>query len=420
MPHHPWPAEVHEDWFADPTLRRAWQWLQQAQTRGDPVDVAALVGHLGPEAGELIAHQDLTIQGWLTIPSAVEALRAWYCRDVAAALLRQLPGRVRDDPEAALTWAAEAARQAVDRARPAVGTSAHALLTALYEALEARDAPGFPWGVPTLDGLTGGVHPGELIVIGARPKTGKTQWALNLTHTWLQAGRRVLYFSFEMLAQEVGVRLLALAAGVPLLRLQRRALHPADWGAVSRVLGTLGDAGLWVYDTPMPWPAMAAEIRRRHAQEGLDVVVVDHLQLIVRPPGRATANEALGEIVRGMKHLAQELALPLVVVSQLSRAVEHREDKRPQAYDLRDSGEIEQSANLVLMLWQPTPEDLPDTHGDRRASEMPLECYVAAARSSPAYLGVLLDWDRTTGRMTDGGPSAYQPGRSRRGRREEA
>lgn len=411
----PMPAGVIDDWFEDPVARTAWRHMAEGRAQGQRVDHSTLLGALGPQYAELMEHE-LTIVSTTTLTTALHGLRQAVLRSMMRQWARNLM-RHHDDPEAAIAQLAQQAQDALTQHRPPTGHTAFDMAMRHYALVEERNKPASErpkpllFGVDTLDALVQGIGPGEVIFIGGRPKKGKTQWALNLTRYWLRTGRSVVYFSFEMVHEEISSRLIAMQANLASKLVDR---HPIQGAALTEYIaaqGWLSEQRLTVYDTPMTWGAIAAYIRHHHLHQEADIVVIDHFGLITREPrpGENT-NDTLGKIVRGIKNLAQELRLPIVVISQLSRAVEGRQDKRPQMHDFRDTGEIEQSANLVLTLWQPLPSDIPETHGRRDIREMPVECYIAAYRSGPAYAGVLLEWNRETGQMTDGGLSPYKGG----------
>lgn len=410
------PEAVSEEWFIDATSHAAWRILAQGRNTGERVDYGTLLGALGPRFAEIMEHQEMILASNSALETTVHALRQYVLRDHVNRWIREIVPRL-EDPESAVAWLAQSAQEALADHRPVHGHTGHEMAMEHFMAVDERNLPvsqrpkPILFGVDSLDAIVQGISPAEVVAIGGRPKKGKSQFALNLTQHWLGEGRSVVYFSFEMIAIEIASRLMALHGRLPLKMVEK---HPITGDAMSlyvKAQGWLSATSLTVYDEPMNWATIAAAIRHHHLKGEADMVVLDHLGLITRDPrpGENT-NDTLGKIVRGIKNLAQELRIPIVVVSQLSRAVESRQDKRPQAYDFRDTGEIEQSANLLLTIWQPLPTDLRSTHGHRKAHEMPIECYIAAYRSGPAYTGILLEWDRTSGRMTDGGISTYQGG----------
>lgn len=403
---------VQSDWFADSITRQAWSHVVRMR-QGGACDLGALLGAMGPTWADLADQYPLVAEHF-TLASAVHALSDYVLRDAMRRWMRELPTRA-DEPAAAIAWLREQADGVLESQQPAQAHTAFDLAVHhLDQVVQRRDPRLRPeplrFGMNTLDRLVQGIYPSNVIVVGARPKVGKTQLALNWTTYWLEKGKAVLYFSLEMVEEEVTSRLIAIRGSLPSADVAHLPLQGPAWDTYQATNDWLARSRFTLYDTPLRWSDIAAQIRAHVARKEADIVVIDHLGLIVRE-GRKnqTTNDELGGIVRGIKNVAQELRVPIVVISQLNRAVESRDNKRPQAYDFRDTGEIEQSANLALTLWHPLPDDLRLTHGSRRPEQMPMECYIAAFRSGPAYTGVLLEWDRTTGRMADGGESPYDP-----------
>jgi replicative DNA helicase len=210
--------------------------------------------------------------------------------------------------------------------------------------------PAWPTKIPTLDRLLqDGLRPGKLIVLGARPAVGKSSFALQLGLTMADQGLPVLALSQEMPASEVTERALSHLGGVDYGRLQRGKLHDAEWGGVTDAVERARTLPLWVDDqAALRLSDMRA--KARHVR-GLKVLIVDYLQLSQGSGKAENRNADIGEISRGLKALAKELDVCVILLSQLSRKVEDRSDKRPIVSDLRDSGEIEQDADAIVFLW---------------------------------------------------------------------
>jgi replicative DNA helicase len=211
--------------------------------------------------------------------------------------------------------------------------------------------PGVPTGLHDLDLLLNGLHPGQLIVVAARPGVGKSVATLGFAQyaAW-HHNLPAAVFSLEMDDVELGKRLLASGARVPLTSIDSGKLTDADWAKLSRVAGETEKAPLILDGTAtMTLADIRARARRLHRQHGLKLIVVDYLQLIEadRSENRQTAVAAIS---RGLKLLANELRLPVIAVSQLNRGPEHRTDKRPTKADLRESGAIENDADVVILL----------------------------------------------------------------------
>ncbi len=220
-------------------------------------------------------------------------------------------------------------------------------------------------GFKTIDNFLWGFKPGELIVLAARPSMGKTSFALNVAaNAAVKYKKSVAVFSLEMGSEQIADRILSLEAEVPLTKITKWELDDNDFEKIGAAMTKLGEADIHIDDR---WWATVAEIRsklRRLKIEKwrLDFVVVDYLQLMHSPNIKLAWNrvQEIGEISRGLKELARELNVPILALSQLSRAVESRADKKPQLSDLRESGAIEQDADTVLMLFREDYYD-PDT-----------------------------------------------------------
>jgi replicative DNA helicase len=237
-----------------------------------------------------------------------------------------------------------------------------ALLFAAMERIDARQQPGqgitgVPTGFARLDEMTSGLQPGDLCIVAARPSMGKTSWVLNvLANAAVRHEKRVAIFSLEMSKEQLVERLLCAEGGINLQHLRHRQLSPEENNRLTRAAGYLHTAGIWIDDSAV---ANVLEVRakarrlqadlRREGQE-LGLVAIDYMQLM--SGHRATDNrvQEVSDISRGLKALARELELPLIALSQLSRAAEQRPDRRPMLTDLRDSGSIEQDADLVMFL----------------------------------------------------------------------
>ncbi len=247
-----------------------------------------------------------------------------------------------------------------------------AALVALEEAEQAYKRDGHIVGVSTglkdLDRKLGGLHPSDLIILAGRPSMGKTALATNIAFNAARAARpatddaseqpgnfRVLFFSLEMSSEQLATRILSERSGIPSDRIRRGEISGEDFQAFAVASQEMHRVSLFIDDTPaLTVSAMRTRARRLKRQAGLDLVVVDYLQLLQGPPGRRNENrvQEVSEITRGLKTLAKELSLPVLALSQLSRQVESREDKRPQLSDLRESGSIEQDADVVMFLYR--------------------------------------------------------------------
>ncbi len=208
---------------------------------------------------------------------------------------------------------------------------------------------GLQVGFPDLDELTGGLEPGQLVIVAARPAVGKTAAALNIANNVVQAGESVAFFSLEMTRREITQRLLALRARVSVSQMRSGQLDQEQWGRINACQGKAAGQRLAIIDRPsIGVPYVRAAARKIKRKSGLALLVVDYLGLM-RGEGQ-TRTQEVGSISRGLKALAKELHVPIIALAQLNRATEGRTDKRPHLSDLRDSGEIEQDADIVVML----------------------------------------------------------------------
>jgi replicative DNA helicase len=256
-----------------------------------------------------------------------------------------------------------------------------------YERLEkifseGRRITGLTTGYAGLDNETAGLQPSELIILAARPSMGKTALALNIAENVAVRQREpVAIFSLEMSKESLLLRLLASEARVDAHKFRTGHMNRDDWGKVTTSLANLGEAPLWIDDSASSTVLeMGAKARRLKRDRGLSLVIVDYLQLVVPSnSGRGTnRQEEVSSMSRALKGLAKELKVPIMVLSQLTRAPE-REDRKPQLADLRESGAIEQDADVVLFINRPNfyKTDLPEE--DRAKAEL----IIAKQRNGP-------------------------------------
>ena len=209
-------------------------------------------------------------------------------------------------------------------------------------------------GFIDLDKVTGGFQPGNLIVIAARPAMGKSALVTNIAQSVSKEGRPVAFFSLEMSEAELAHRFIAIEAKISSDRLRRGKVSERDWPGVVRACNVLEKAPLWIDDSSdLGLLDLRAKARRLHAEtKDLGVIIIDYIQLMRPEDPRQNRVEQVGQMSRGLKILARELNVPVIALSQLSRAPEQRPDKRPILSDLRESGNIEQDADLVAFLYR--------------------------------------------------------------------
>lgn len=227
------------------------------------------------------------------------------------------------------------------------------------------DVVGVPTGYTDLDRLTGGLQRSDLLILAARPSMGKTAFALGVAYgAAVQHDRTVGIFSLEMSADQLVQRLLATETGVDSHRLRLGMIDDSEWDRISRAFGRLSEANIFIDDAAnASIMDVRSKARRLQAEHGLDLIIVDYLQLM---SGRRTDNrvQEISEISRGLKGLARELNVPVIALSQLSRAVETRSDHRPMLSDLRESGSIEQDADVIFLVHRPDAYDKEDRPGE--------------------------------------------------------
>lgn len=265
------------------------------------------------------------------------------------------------------------------------------ILWPMFERIEElQEAPGGVSGLPTgfadVDQMTTGLQPGDLVVVAGRPSMGKTSWALNVSHrVALNQGVPVAIFSLEMGKEQLVQRFLCSEGSVDAQKLRRGSLSMDDHRRLAMAAGRLNTAPIWIDDSAASNVLeMKAKARRLKSESELGLVVVDYMQLMsasstARSDGRV---QEISEISRGLKGLAREIEVPVVALSQLSRAPEQRTNRRPQLSDLRDSGSIEQDADLVLFLYRPEYYEGPEDK-DGNSLEGKAELIVSKQRNGP-------------------------------------
>src|SRR5918911_467229 len=213
---------------------------------------------------------------------------------------------------------------------------------------------GVPSGFADLDVMTSGLQPSDLVIVAARPSMGKTSLVLNIAqHVGTKTDMTVGIFSLEMSKEQLFLRMLTGEARIDAHRLRGGFLGERDWGRLSQAIGTLSEAKIFIDDTPsIGVLEMRAKCRRLMAEHGLNLVIVDYIQLMQGRGRFENRTLELGAISRSLKGLAKELRVPIVVLSQLSRAPEARSDHRPQLSDLRESGALEQDADVVAFIFR--------------------------------------------------------------------
>lgn len=250
---------------------------------------------------------------------------------------------------------------------------------------------GIPGGFIDLDKITGGFQRSDLVILAARPSLGKTSLALNIAaNAAMKFHATVAIFSLEMSASQLAARLLSMEAGVDSARLRLGRLSADESRRLGMALGVLSEAPIYIDDTPaINIMELRMKARRLHADQGVDLIIVDYLQLVVAG-SRDNRVQEISEISRSLKNLARELRVPVLALSQLSRAVESRSPHIPMLSDLRESGSIEQDADVVMFIYR---EDVYNKESEKKGIA---DIYIAKHRNGPTGLISLLFQERTT------------------------
>ena len=337
--------------------------------QGEPVDPVTVADELRrADLLEAIGGPAILISLQASTPAVSNAAR--YARIVEEhALLRRLIGAAGEIAELGYS-VPEDVEQVIDRAESLMFEVAERrvkdtmapikdLLSASLDRLEAlydrgEAITGVPTGYIDLDERLSGLQPSSLVIVGARPGAGKTSFALGMvTHAAMEARTPVLFFSLEMSHLEITQRMLCAEARVESSRMRNGKLHESDWPKISHAIGRLGEAPIFIDDNPhLTIMDIRAKARRLKAREGLGLVVIDYLQLMSGRHNAENRQVEVSEMSRGLKVLARELEVPVVALSQLSRSLETRADKRPILADLRESGSLEQDADVVMFIYR--------------------------------------------------------------------
>ncbi len=356
--------------------RRIFQHISQLIANGRPADVVTVFESL-QKTGEADAAGGMAYLAELAAltPSASNARR--YAEIIRErAILRQLIAVADEIAAAALAPMGRDAKTILDEAERKIFEIAEAgarsaagfvpissvlkqvveRVESLYERQDLGDITGIPTGYLDLDDKTSGLQPSDLIIVAGRPAMGKTTFALNIAeHVALRAGLPVAIFSMEMPASQLALRFLASVGRIDMQKLRRGRLTDEDWSRLTAALGKLAEAPIYIDETaglnPIDLRARARRLARQFGGK-LGLIVVDYLQLMVGTRESDNRANELSEISRAIKTLAKELNVPVIALSQLNRSLEQRPNKRPVMSDLRESGAIEQDADLIMFIYR--------------------------------------------------------------------
>ena len=322
----------------------------QLESAGGLAYLAELAGNT-PSAANIVAYAEIVRE------RAVLRDLIRISSEITAAAYRpqgQATHELLDDAERRIFEIAE--RGNADRWESVAIKDVLAGVMAHIDELSRRDNPitGMPTGFKDLDQLTAGLQRGDLIIVAGRPSMGKTAFAMNIVEeAAIRARESVMVVSMEMPAEHLAMRMLASLGRIDQQKVRTGRLDPEDWPRLTSQLGLLNDTGIFIVDDSSLTPTeLRARCRRLKREHGLGLVVVDYLQLMHVPGTRENRATEISEISRSLKALAKELMVPVVACSQLNRSLEMRGNKRPVMSDLRESGAIEQDADLILFIYR--------------------------------------------------------------------
>jgi replicative DNA helicase len=360
--------------FYRPDHQLIFEAIAELATQARPCDLVTVSQHL-QHRGKLEAAGGLAYLSSIARETPTAANVRSYAEILRErSLLRQLIQAGQKISASVQSAEGAVARELVDRAEQVVfeiaegsfrGRQGPAKISALLPSVIAHiddlqqnpeKLRGLPSGFADFDRITGGLRPGDLLIVAGRPAMGKSTFAVNMAeNAALNARSRasVAIFSLEMPADQVVTRMLASIGGVSLANLRSGRLSPEDWHRISGAQAQLAEAKIFVDETAALTPTeLRARARRIKREHGLDLIVVDYLQLMQVPGTKENRATEIAEISRGLKVLAKELSLPVIALSQLNRGVEQRENKRPVMSDLRESGSLEQDADMILLIYR--------------------------------------------------------------------
>jgi replicative DNA helicase len=389
---------VPPDYFTHPISQKIFHAVSQCLAAQQPTDAITVSRRLArqhswDDTGTLADILELTHEN--VLPSlALDYIQqleeAWQLRQLAMAGQRLTWQAQRSDqPPLALIHQTQMDLAVLTQPGATIPRSIGDIAQALWAETPTTRTP-LSSGWLAYDQLSDGFPADELIIVAGRPGMGKTQLALQWARSLAERGHPAAFFSCEMSADQLVWRLISQLTLIPLSQLRQRSWPRSDEPLIEQAIAQLQTWPLYLDDTPsLSLPQLRAKARALHAQYGIQWLAVDYLQLLT-PPAAANREQAVAGLSRDLKALARTLHIPLVVLSQLSRQVENRQDKRPLLADLRESGAIEQDADQVVFLYRPAYYD----HSDDRS----LECLLAKHRNGPTGV-ITCQWDPATGRI---------------------
>ena len=368
-------VELVPDDFYRPSHKTIFTAMHEMYDRNIPIDSISLIDHLNSmDKLEAVGGEAYVID----LMGNTMALASWqHHAEIVRrdSMLREIIGAT-NQINALAYDAPTDTKEVIERAesmllsvterevRSSYKTLSDFMVEAYNEAQEVSqnqgDVHGAPTGYPSLDRMLMGLREGQLIVLGARPAVGKTSFALNLALNAANAGYTVGFFSLEMSGKEIAQRFICAQAMVSMTNFRTGRISPQDWANINEATAELSKLDILIDDTPgTTVTEIRAKARRMLHNKEKAVIVLDYLQLVNPPAGKNyNGNRAVevSEMSRGLKIMAKEIEVPVIMLSQLNRSLEGRTGKRPQMSDLRESGSIEQDADIVLLLDRSTNE----------------------------------------------------------------
>lgn len=382
--------------FYRPSHQRIFQMMMQLSDRGEPIDLLTVTNALN--SSKLL--EEVGGVSYLTeladaVPTAANI--SYYTKiveekSVLRRLIRTATDIVtesfnrEDEIEDVLSEAEKNILDVSNRQNANAFKNIKDVLIDVYDNIEqlhqnTGDVTGIPTGFKDLDHITSGFQRNDLIIVAARPSVGKTAFALNVAqNVAIKTDENVAIFSLEMGADQLVSRMLCAEGNIDAQRLRTGNLEAEDWTKLTMAMGSLSNAGIFIDDSPgIRVNEIRSKCRRLKQEHGLGMILIDYLQLIQGSGASAKENrqQEVSEISRSLKGLARELEVPVIALSQLSRGVEQRQDKRPMMSDLRESGSIEQDADIVGFLYR-------DDYYDKESEKQNIiEIIIAKQRNGP-------------------------------------
>ena len=392
-------TELLPDDFYRPMNKALFETMHDMYDRSMPIDSITLIDYLNSEnklqevGGEAyileLMGQTLSLVNWQHHASIVR--RDAILREIIGATnqINQLAYNAPTDTKEVVERAESMLLSVTDReVKNAYKPLNDFLIEAFNEAKEVCEAggvaAGVPTGYPSLDRMLMGLREGQLVIIGARPAVGKTSFALNLALNAASEGYTVAFFSLEMSGKEIAQRFICAHAQVSMSNFRTGKISPQEWANIGQAAEDLSRLDILIDDTPgITVTEIRAKARRMLHNKEKAIIILDYLQLVSPPAGRRAESRTVevSEMSRALKIMAKELAVPVISLSQLSRAVESRTGKRPQLSDLRESGSIEQDADIVMFLDRSSNEQ--EAGREDRPPEGITRIIVAKNRSGP-------------------------------------